>query len=296
MKSVVTAVCVMMLVLAQCAGLAYAKDEEKDFTWWPTDAKPAPVKDEVRSGYWWWPEIPGEARPWGNRGYVYVYKIIYGDKGEPSLLIKKILTNVKIYFDYDKADLRPDAMPALEAAARRLKKYPETDILITGNCDTRGTIEYNNRLGEKRADAVRDYIKNNGIDASRVRIISRGKLDAVAPVDDLVGMQKDRNAQFMIAEVEEVNIPDQYKPKDGTAVSMKDVKTGDQKVETVNLEGEVKVSTKEYVTVANDSLWHVAVKFYGRGTQWKRIYEFNKDKIKNPNKLPKGLTLLIPIE
>src|SRR3990167_9040476 len=99
---------------------------QEHFKWWPTDAQPGPVKDEVRGGYWWWPKEPGEARPWGNRGYVYVYKIIYDYKEEelpspkpqelrPSLLIKKIIKNVKIYFDYDKADLRDDAIRALES-------------------------------------------------------------------------------------------------------------------------------------------------------------------------------------
>ena len=38
----------------------------KKFAWWPTDAKPAPVKDPDRSGYWWWPQTPGQTRPWGN--------------------------------------------------------------------------------------------------------------------------------------------------------------------------------------------------------------------------------------
>ncbi len=94
------------------------KELQTRFEWWPTDAKPAPVKDEQRGGYWWWPDQPGQARPWGNRGYVYVYKIIYDytapDEEEeiveppkeeepkqpvmkPSLLVKKIIKNVKIY-------------------------------------------------------------------------------------------------------------------------------------------------------------------------------------------------------
>lgn len=91
------------------------RELQKRFEWWPTDAKPGPVKDEERGGYWWWPEEPGKIRPWANRGYVYVYKIIFDYKAKelpppepreprPSLLIKKIIKNTKIYFDYDRAD------------------------------------------------------------------------------------------------------------------------------------------------------------------------------------------------
>ena len=43
---------------------------QKQFEWWPTDAKPGPVKDPERGGYWWWPNQPGKVIPWGNRGYV----------------------------------------------------------------------------------------------------------------------------------------------------------------------------------------------------------------------------------
>lgn len=99
---------------------------QKKFEWWPTDAKPAPVKDPDRGGYWWWPTEPGKVGPlWGNRGYVYVYKIIYDYKVDdlppaksqeprPSLLIRKIIRNVKIYFDFDKSDLREDAAKVLK--------------------------------------------------------------------------------------------------------------------------------------------------------------------------------------
>ncbi|MDD5195846.1 MAG: hypothetical protein PHQ96_09280, partial [Candidatus Omnitrophica bacterium] len=51
---------------------------QERFKWWPTDAKPAPVKDRQRGGYWWWPNAPGKVSPlWGNRGYCYVRKIIF---------------------------------------------------------------------------------------------------------------------------------------------------------------------------------------------------------------------------
>ena len=50
------------------------KEFQKRFAWWPTDAQPGPVKDSEKSGYWWWPAQPGQKTPWGNRGYVYVYR------------------------------------------------------------------------------------------------------------------------------------------------------------------------------------------------------------------------------
>lgn len=277
----------------------------KAFTWWPTDAKPGPVKDSQRSGYWWWPTTPGKIKPWGNRGYVYVYKIIYDYKAEelpapkpeelrPSLLIKKILTNVKIYYDYNKADIREDAVPILDKAIKTLKGNPETDILITGNCDARGSEIYNQKLGRKRADSVKKYMIDSGIAETRIRIISRGKLDAVAPIKDLVGMQKDRNAQFMVAQVEEVMIPNAGRPESPNARMV-----GENKyVEEVKgkVEGEVKVTTKEYIVQKGDTLAKIAQKECGGAHRWKYLYEFNKDRIKDPNKLKAGQKILIPVE
>ncbi len=283
---------------------------QKKFEWWPTDAKPGPVKDP-RGGYWWWPNEPGQMRPWGNRGFVYVYKIIYDYKADelpeakpselrPSLLIRKIIKNVKIYYDYDKSALREDALPILNDAVKALNKNPDADILITGNCDIRGTEAYNDKLGRKRADAVKKYMLDNGIPEERIRIVSRGKLDAVAHVTDLVGMQKERNAQFMVAEVEEIMIP---APPSGGEVE-NTIPLDAQKVEEgkfveetkENVESEVQVSTKEYIVQKGDSLSKIAQREMGGAHRWKYLYELNKDKIKNPNKLKAGLKIVIPIE
>lgn len=276
---------------------------QKKFNWWPTDAKPSPVKDE-RGGYWWWPKEKGTISPlWGNRGYVYVYKIIFDYKEglpEPkenemraSLLIKKIHKNVKIYFDFDKADIRQDAVQVLKNAVNILNKNPEADILITGNCDIRGSEKYNEKLGLRRGETVREFIVNKGIPENRIRIVSRGKLDAVAHVRDLLGMAKDRNAQFMVAEVEEINIPYAGKlPEDAKpAEEGKYIEEKEEKVES-----QVKVSTREYIIGKNDSLWKIAEKEMGSGHRWKHLYELNKDKIKNPKKLKAGTKIIIPVE
>lgn len=278
---------------------------QERFKWWPTDAKPGPVKDEERGGYWWWPTEPGKVMPWGNRGYVYVYKIIFDYKEEelpppkpqelrPSLLIKKIIKNVKVYFDYDKADLRDDAIKILENAVGTLKRNPETSILITGNCDRRGSEAYNEKLGRRRGEAVKKFMLDNGIDQDRIKIISRGKLDAVAPITDLVGMQKDRNAHFVIAEVQEVMLP--Y-PTEAEIPEAKKIEEGKFLVEEEKkIEGEVKVSTKEYTVQKGDTLSKIAKEQLGAAHRWKYLYELNKNRIKDPNKLKPGQKLIIPVE
>lgn len=310
---------VALLMLFSCFGASYADDKltreekrkqelnelQKRFQWWPTDAKPGPVKDQERGGYWWWPNEPGKMRPWGNRGYVYVYKIIFDYKEEelpppkpqelrPSLLIKKIIKNVKIYFDYDKANLRDDAKKILTSAVFTLKRNPESSILITGNCDRRGSEAYNEKLGRRRGEVVKEFMLDNGISEERIRIISRGKLDAVAPITDIVGMQRDRNAQFMIAEVEEIMLPYPGEPEIPEAKKVEEGKFLIEEEEKI--ESEVRVSTKEYIIQKGDTLSKIAQEQLGKAHRWKYLYELNKDRIKDPNKLRVGQRIIIPIE
>lgn len=291
-------------------------DEEKKFQerfdWWPTDATPGPVVDAKKGGYWWMPTRPGpkSGDVWGNRGYLYVRKVIFDYKEEdlpapkpnemrPSLIIRKIIKNVKVYFDYDKADLRDDTVRVLVEAVRSLQKNPDASILITGNCDIRGTEKYNEKLGRQRGESVRKYMDNNGISADRIRIISRGKLDAIAPVTDLVGMAKDRNAQFMVAVVEEVNLPYSGKPEE-IASAGEEVKQVDENKYLVEkeeqIEGKIRVEKKTYVTKKGDTLWSIAENQLGDGKLWKNIYQANKNKIKNPNHLRAGIKIVIPVE
>jgi peptidoglycan-associated lipoprotein len=78
------------------------------------------------------------------------------------------------FFNYDKADLRPDARQVLTADAAWLKKYSSTRLLIEGHCDERGTEEYNLALGDRRANAVREYLGSLGVPAARVATVSYG--------------------------------------------------------------------------------------------------------------------------
>jgi peptidoglycan-associated lipoprotein len=84
--------------------------------------------------------------------------------------------NIKdAFFDYNKSDIRPDAVQALTADADFLKEHPSINFTIEGHCDERGSEEYNLGLGDRRANAAKSFLVNLGISAARVTTISYGK-------------------------------------------------------------------------------------------------------------------------
>lgn len=86
----------------------------------------------------------------------------------------------RIFFDFDKFDIKPAARETLKNQAAWLRKYPQVTVTIEGHCDERGTREYNLALGERRAQAVKDYLISLGVDSVRVATISYGKERPVA--------------------------------------------------------------------------------------------------------------------
>jgi peptidoglycan-associated lipoprotein len=105
-----------------------------------------------------------------------------------------------IHFDYDRALIRDDARPVLDANAAWMKKFRTVKILIEGHCDERGTEEYNLALGEKRAKSTQDYLLSLGISADRMKIISYGKSQPINPGHDESAWQMNRRAQFLVIE------------------------------------------------------------------------------------------------
>ena len=79
------------------------------------------------------------------------------------------------YFDYDSAELRPDARQAIQKDADFFKQYPTMRVTIEGHCDERGSTEYNLALGQRRANAVMQYLVSLGIPESRLNATSWGK-------------------------------------------------------------------------------------------------------------------------
>jgi peptidoglycan-associated lipoprotein len=102
------------------------------------------------------------------------------------------------FFDYDKADIRGDSRDVLATNATWLKKYSSVQFTIEGHADERGTAQYNLALGDRRANAAKDYLVSLGVDASRVKTVSYGKERPFATGHDDDSWQKNRRAHFVV--------------------------------------------------------------------------------------------------
>src|SRR5215475_5979068 len=102
------------------------------------------------------------------------------------------------FFDFDQSDLREDARSTLATDAQWLKKHPSVQVLIEGHCDERGTAAYNLALGDRRANAAKEYLVSLGIDASRIKTISYGKERPFCTESSESCWQKNRRAHLVI--------------------------------------------------------------------------------------------------
>ncbi|MBN1627024.1 MAG: peptidoglycan-associated lipoprotein Pal [Deltaproteobacteria bacterium] len=104
----------------------------------------------------------------------------------------------KIYFDYDRADLKPEAQATLEEKAKFLEDNPSCSVTIEGHCDERGTNEYNLALGERRADAAKKFLTSLGISSDRVTTVSYGEEKPVAVGHEESCWSQNRRDEFKL--------------------------------------------------------------------------------------------------
>lgn len=102
------------------------------------------------------------------------------------------------FFDFDKADIRPDGRVALTQTAEFLRQYPKARVLIEGHCDERGSTEYNLGLGDRRALAAKDFLASVGIAANRIETISYGKERPFCTESNEECWQLNRRAHFVL--------------------------------------------------------------------------------------------------
>jgi peptidoglycan-associated lipoprotein len=102
-----------------------------------------------------------------------------------------------IHFDFDKYNIRPGDAKILDANASWLKSNAGNLVLIEGHCDERGTNEYNLALGERRAKSTMNYLVAQGVQASRITIISYGKERPLCPEHNEGCWSRNRRAHFL---------------------------------------------------------------------------------------------------
>ena len=100
----------------------------------------------------------------------------------------------RIYFDTDQSGLNDQARGTLDKQVGWLQRYAQVRVWVAGNCDERGTEEYNLALGQRRANADREYLMAHGIAGTRIETISYGKDRPIDPGTDETAWAKNRNA------------------------------------------------------------------------------------------------------
>ncbi len=113
--------------------------------------------------------------------------------------LESILSHKSIYFDYDKATIKPDEDPLISQHAKLLESYPRDVLTLQGNCDERGSAEYNLALGQRRAEAVKEKLVLLGVPDSRIETVSFGKEKPREPCHQEKCWKENRRADFVDA-------------------------------------------------------------------------------------------------
>jgi len=103
-----------------------------------------------------------------------------------------------VYFDFDQSFIRDEAKAVMKANAEWLKAHPQSNIKIEGNCDERGTREYNQALGQRRAANAKKYLTDMGISGRRILLVSYGKEKPACTESTESCLQKNRRDEFVV--------------------------------------------------------------------------------------------------
>jgi outer membrane protein OmpA-like peptidoglycan-associated protein len=121
-------------------------------------------------------------------------------------LILDILRMNNIYFDYNKAVIRPESRPALKRIAGVLQEYPDVRVRIEGHTDAIASEGYNQALSERRADAVKAALIEHGTAAERIETVGHGELRPIAPNTTPEGRADNRRIEFKVLNPNEITV------------------------------------------------------------------------------------------
>jgi len=122
-------------------------------------------------------------------------KVVVISQPPPPPVVQPVLGD--LFFDFDKSELRMDAVEQLKTNANWLEVNRGRKVVIEGHCDERGTNEYNLALGERRANSAKDYLVNLGADSSRLKSISYGEERPFALGHNEEAWAQNRRAHFV---------------------------------------------------------------------------------------------------
>ena len=177
-----------------------------------TGATSLPVKDAAHSGYWWWPDEPtsntDDTEIWGNRGHIYN---LYTPPSPPAPAANAFVDAPPIerpipifnsaLFDFDKSIVKPAGIKEIARIATELKAVSGDTVTVEGHTDNvnnSGDPQYNQKLGQRRADAVAKVLIDNGVAASRIVAISKGDSSPAVPNSSGENRAKNRRVVFKI--------------------------------------------------------------------------------------------------
>ena len=207
----------LTMALLGVGGTAQAAKVWDDMSWWGnTGATPEPVKDpKGRAGYWWWPTEPAtntnDTEVWGNRGVIYY---VGWEKSapepdrpappateEPRQPIRTAIALNNVFFDFDKSTLKAEGKTEVGKLVSEMKKYEGDTLVVSGHTCNIGADAYNMGLGQRRADAVKAYMVESGITASRIEAVSKGETMPAVPNDTPANRKLNRRSVFDITMV-----------------------------------------------------------------------------------------------
>ncbi|MBI2982103.1 MAG: peptidoglycan-associated lipoprotein Pal [Deltaproteobacteria bacterium] len=118
-------------------------------------------------------------------------------QGKPDVAGKTSKGLNRVHFDFDRSDIKDEYKKVLKGNAEYLKEHEKSEVNVEGHCDERGTEEYNIALGNRRANAARDYLASLGINKSRVKTKSFGEEKPIEKCSNESCWWKNRRAEFV---------------------------------------------------------------------------------------------------
>lgn len=182
-------VCAVFVIVTALAGGACAKKQPAQPTAGPTPTAPAPAATTPTPPP---PPAPPPAAPPAPATEDEIFR----NKTLEQLNAEKPLGDA--FFVYDSTDLTDAVRSALQKNVEWMKRWTTTKVMVEGHADARGTNEYNLALGERRADAVRDYLVSLGLPADRMTIVSKGEEQPFCSDETESCWQQNRRGHFIL--------------------------------------------------------------------------------------------------